>query len=148
MFSFVGNLKLFIMEAKELRIGNYVLDDTTESIMVVHRLESKKYTEWNSGDEYSIVCLQNGTEKTFYEGYFKPIQLTEEILLKCGFEKGSNIIGDCYYIEHDFGVSDFVLNITKTSNFEIYELDLKIDYLHQLQNLYFALTNEELTVNL
>lgn len=126
MFSFVGNLKFFIMEANQCRLNNIV----------------------NYRGQITTLTKNEMVHFYRFSEFYEPIPLTEEILLKCGFEKGSNIIGDCYYIEHDFGVSDFVLNITKTSNFEIYELDLKIDYLHQLQNLYFALTNEELTVNL
>ena len=63
--------------------------------------------------------------------------LTEEWLLKFGFEKIKT--NNCIY---------WTLN-----NVDIWELnggfandlDIPIQYIHQLQNLYFALTNEELT---
>lgn len=125
------------VNVKEFRIGNYI--EWCGAIDFIKVINTK-----NENFEYIETCSYLDIPIS----EIKPIQLTEDILLKCGFEKGSNIIGDCYFIEHDFGISDFVLNITKTSNFNIYELDLTINYLHQLQNLYFALTNEELIINL
>jgi hypothetical protein len=70
-----------------------------------------------------------------------PIPLTKEILLKCGFE-----ILPWGYVKKssmDFGIR---LNL-KTFNYEVSgNNSVKIQYLHQLQNLYFALTNEELKI--
>ena len=77
----------------------------------------------------------------------KPIELTEEILLKCGFEKkefdyfilkyGNN---ECYF-SYKRNNLELCRNMQTTAS-------SKIKYLHQLQNLYFALTNQELTINL
>ena len=76
---------------------------------------------------------------------YKPIPLTEEWLLKFGFYKRA---------EHSF---DFWKNsmwkLEEYKNKEYYllyhcseEVDCTmIKYVHQLQNLYFALTGEELT---
>ena len=71
------------------------------------------------------------------------IPLSEEILLKCGFE--SNPYKDCYEYKNFVDVE-----CDKTKGFT----DLwiakypHIKNFHQLQNLYFALTNQELKVNL
>jgi hypothetical protein len=77
---------------------------------------------------------------------FAPIILTEEWLLKFGFEK-----------TRDYNLS------TKPKMYKIFKLSLrlmaneytfcyensfrKIEYVHQLQNLYFTLTGEELTIS-
>lgn len=77
----------------------------------------------------------------------KPIQLTEEWLLKLGFEFGIQLQdftkGKYKFVQlknkiiyGDFSeVGIFYFNITT-----------KLLYVHQLQNLYFALTGEELTI--
>ena len=81
--------------------------------------------------------------------YIEPIPLTEEILLKCGFEKGyiMYFIRICetrcylrpsYRGGYYYGICPYIeLRDCKT-----------IQYLHQLQNLYFALTGKELEIKL
>ncbi len=109
------------MNAKELRIGNYVLDGRD-----VEAVNARM-----------ISMLEKG------EAEFDPIPLTEEWLLKFGFVgytvKGFSKNGielsyitrdDCFQFEFRCPQSDWRI------------LDIK--YAHQLQNLYFALTGEEL----
>ena len=66
---------------------------------------------------------------------YKPIPLTEEWLFKFGFEKAYET---CYQYK------DFILN----DKFIMMDIDITIQlkYVHQLQNLYHALTDEELTI--
>ncbi len=67
-----------------------------------------------------------------------PIPLTEEWLLKFGFRKY-----DMYY-----DVDDFYLIRLNDASFRAGSLShLKMTHVHQLQNLYFALTGGELTLN-
>jgi hypothetical protein len=124
------------MKANELRIGNLVLDDTSENIMIVSRIESVDYTEWNSGDQYNICCLQFGTRETYYDGNFKPIPLTEEWLLKFDFEITNNFQTKDRFQTH---IQDGIIW------FEYGYIVIELKYVHQLQNLYFALIGEELT---
>jgi hypothetical protein len=82
----------------------------------------------------------------FIEDYFKlyePIPLTEEWLLKFGF----NEIGGCN--EKDFTNGDYNIFINSLGevNFLFFregDWYQKLDYVHQLQNLFFALTQTEL----
>ncbi len=72
-----------------------------------------------------------------------PIHITEEILLKCGFlGSGLYYVKDQVYIYKEYGFSETVFeyryNYTK----------IKIQHLHQLQILYFALTGEHLKIEL
>ena len=133
------------MKATELRIGNLVLDDTSDNIMIVSKIESVSYTEWNSGDKYNISCLQFGTKQSYYDGNFKPIPLTEEWLLKFGFEKddfSSRFIAYKNKIRliHDTQKNTFLVD-------SVNHVKLYLQYVHQLQNLFHSLCGEELQIN-
>ena len=117
------------MEAKELRIGNYVENDIGDFILIDRDTLPFIVTKW-------IKCHH-------------PILLTEEWLVKFGFVK--NYYNDILNItgywnkEKDCGID------LEQNEIFVYRLNgrkrtLGIVYVHQLQNLYFALTNEELTI--
>ena len=122
-----------MIDAKELRLGNCILDNIGFVRYVNHRVLS--YIVSNSD----------------IHGY-KPIPINTEVLEKCSFKKGVIQSGGYY------GYSDG--NIELDNNWQIVLFDGRIDdvntkeyspginYLHQLQNLYFALMGEELTVKL
>lgn len=125
------------MKASDLRLGNIVsyLGNTTivTGISVGH-----------------ISTLSSGV---LSENQIIPILLTEEYLLKFGFKKldGVNFhINKGYnaYKITDYKKDGFALSIGVPSNFgtEFISIVLKIKYIHQLQNLYFALTGEELII--
>ena len=112
------------MKVNELRVGNLVLDGK-EFITI-------------GADE--MLCACSG------RCIFEPIPLTEEWLLKFGFE----CFADGQY-EKIFENLDF--NWDKETGLYIFlrtqEDNIKPDHIkhvHQLQNLYFALTGEELTI--
>jgi outer membrane protein assembly factor BamD (BamD/ComL family) len=70
--------------------------------------------------------------------WVKPIPLTTEILEKCGFEQQNGVMA--------WEKEDVVIAFSTLGNFfRLYPRTNRIKYLHQLQNLYFALTGEELT---
>ncbi len=71
-----------------------------------------------------------------YQGEMRAIKLTEEILLKCGFEPYGN--GKWHHDAISLHEADFIFN-SKSD---------RVKYVHQLQNLFYALTNEELEVKL
>ena len=113
------------MEAKELRIGNWVND---------------------VGDGCIITEIQDGDDIDFAKDY-NPIPLTEEWLIKFGLQHKSFSF-DHERLHKDIGVGyngdDFINN--EMSLLYKKKVLFKIQYVHQLQNLYFALTNEELTI--
>jgi hypothetical protein len=109
------------MKATELRIGNYV-DYPLLGITTI-----------DSGEQIDGV----------YEAAANPILITEEWLLKFGFkhhqkayphENYKTIDGFCLYKENECFVFRETINTAMG----------RIQYVHQLQNLYFALTGEEL----
>ena len=119
------------MKTNELRIGNLVYRNTFKGDVVFKVEEIRKNC---------VVCKNdNAPLKTL-----NPIPLTEDILLKCGFEKFAQV-----WYRHKTSGFEFALSglIATNSYFGCFPVDC-CNYLHQLQNLYFALTNEELNIEL
>ena len=124
------------MKSQDLRIGNLVYTDYEGTLEVINinsegfdYIDCKKPT-FKSIGRYSIDSI-------------KPIVLTEEWLLKFGFIAfdDKTFIHDSLRYSDKFKFrEDGVLAYVSS---EVYITDLK--YVHQLQNLYFALTGEELT---
>jgi hypothetical protein len=118
------------MKAQELRIGNWVNRLPTKGIPPMQLCEKTLGTILSSD---------------FYIKTLEPIPLTEEWLLKFGFEWIEEAHG--YFDKHHAvylwasGTIDFHPFCT---NDEDCQIELK--HVHSLQNLYFALTGEELTI--
>jgi len=115
------------MKAKDLRIGNYVNMDG-------YPAEVFKITK-------AFIGCGRFRQKNFDE--IEPIPLTEEWLIKFGFNKEHNEEWECnipvFYLWYNESFKCF--QISPNSNFPT---TLLIKYVHQLQNLYFALTGEDL----
>ena len=131
------------MKATELRIGNlieYKIEDELDEI--------KEWWELNTVDAFDLQDL-TWLDSNPEDAYFRPIKITEEWLLKFGFE---NITGVDYilHIDVDFKLilipaDAFYPQIDKADDIGWSSISLnKIEYIHQLQNLYFALTGKEL----
>lgn len=132
------------MKASELRSGNYILQKINNRILPV----PCTYRH--------LQLLENGNSKDIF-----PVALKAETLQKCGFTENEKypllpearefilvlpVIGNASneiraYIKNNkecFGRA-IVNNLPASNNFY---------HLHQLQNLYFALTNEELDIKM
>lgn len=127
------------MKANELRIGNFVTiaHETNAPIIEVLSIANKFVNVFGGNSGYDIdFCL--------------PIPLTEEWLLKFGLKDASGYgkaTGDTYALS----IGRFEL-VTVDWSDKWHFVGLKgakyipIKSVHQLQNLYFALTGEELEV--
>jgi len=131
------------MNAKELRIGNWVnKNGYFRQILGVHS---------NSVIIMNTPPLTLTKSMDIHINKIEPIPLTEEILLKCGFKDIYNkmwlILEGSPNIE--INKSTFQVSVWETINDETEGIYLNnIKYLHQLQNLYFALTGKELNITL
>lgn len=145
------------MKANELRIRNLIQwEDESEEIISI------KSIIHDSDDEYTVKFTGGWAQLA----EFKPIQLTEEWLLKFGFVKENNRqstkhseyfskeIYDCKYsfsfayFRDDWGFYHSYTDAPNDNDNNKYDfISCGIKYVHQLQNLYFALTGEELTIN-
>lgn len=128
------------MEANELRIGNFINRHFEGGSGVLE--------ECNIRDIFDVLRAKN--EKDF-KFSFTPVLLTEEWLTRFGFERGGydslfvikgnfELAGDCPADYPDQDVPP--MGITYNN-----KLTVEVKYVHQLQNLYFALTGTELTLN-
>jgi hypothetical protein len=123
-----------MIKASELRMGN-ILEDPSEDFGRVYSL--------SSGD--SIELAYNDSEKP--HGQYRlaevsAIALSYRLLRQSGFVRGEGkkeyewIKGCCKLVDAGYY---FITGV---------DLSKKIHYLHQLQNLIFDLTGEELTITL
>ena len=110
------------MKANELRIGNYILLQGVTKPTQVWIIDT---TEQSTRTKAS------------------PIPLTEEWLLKFGFEKTEWDNFNSYRLI--IGNNDYAIVLYSDGNCEVGDIiTCKIEYVHQLQNLHFALTGMEL----
>lgn len=134
-----------MIQVNELRIGNYIADI------------------WTPNGLFKVTELRK--DKIFYGNCFKakyddirPIPLTEEILLKAGgkrFDEDKIILmlndPSTHLVLMKVGTHWFP-QIEQTGEFASEGVNVVflnfIDYLHQLQNLFFALTGEEIKIEL
>lgn len=120
------------MKATELRIGNLIYD-TVGIVIEIDALSYEILSAKNSG-----TCRYETT---------RGIALTEEWILKLGFYQNSGVaereylIKGGYYMAVNHYENGFLFIDTNA-----WKYGRMIKYVHQLQNLYYALTGEELTI--
>lgn len=134
-----------MVNAKELRIGNSV--ERRGEIGTVYSI--------NPQDIWVKFGAEYGDTELWRYADVEPIPLTPDILEKCGFTHGRHrMAGDTWSIPI-FKSASRNLSLTKMTPTTFVALIIgdgeeavlnHLYYLHELQNLVFALTNTELTV--
>ena len=114
------------MKANELRIGNLVIDE--------------------DGDTLPIIAINKDFIFHSTEGLFstpntlRGVPLTEGWLVKLGFKRWGK-----FDLWKTYQTTVCTIAGTTQSGFELSKIPrVEVEYVHQLQNLYFALTGEEL----
>lgn len=123
------------MEIQELRIGNYYRWNS----FVGEAEENMSISQW------SIIDFEEANDTDFMSHCF-PIPLTEEWLEKFGFEY--DIETKSYSILIHLEKHDYLFEVSNKYQqyFQPDFIGIDIKYVHQLQNLCFASTNEELCI--
>lgn len=143
------------MKASELRVGNYIkYKDEILFIQDVSMFRGRYCSNLFKSvfDSFPKHYSQLLTS-------LKPIQLTEEWLDKFGFERGGYDLIEVWHPDNDrFSMVGYLdeenederyLGWNYNHNGTIDECDssrIEIKHVHQLQNLYFALTGKELEI--
>ena len=121
------------MKANELSLGNWIMLDNDD-------VWNKKYNK-----TFTKLTIDDFVEITSKSNLFSPIPLTPEILEKAGFRQA--ITNDRIWLLR-IGDTNLMLHIDGHAWSYSGPILIKIKYVHQLQNLYFALTGEELKIEL
>lgn len=125
------------METKELRIGNLLIidDEITEAWSI---------NDKPNGVNWS-VDPNDGMDET-YPKSVQPIPITEEWLSKFGFDHYRKTVrGNGLYQMDFYNHKNFTLIKNKRGIYHLVNVRHgKLEYVHQLQNLYFVITGEEL----
>ena len=126
----------------DLRIGNWVKCDNLLCKVV------EIYSE-------DIYCYDQFGEDLHNIEYIQPIELTEEVLLKIGFDKHDEAM-NIYAFENERAIVVYVpnrklLKIEGVENGVLIDRNIRlnnVEHLHQLQNAYYLLTGQELNIEL
>lgn len=141
-----------MIDPKTLMIGNYLtfLGETVE-VVGIHHLKERPEMYW--------ISMKDAIDAKMI--HFKPIPLTEQWLLDFGFEKDKNdwfcfdyqaYIPAYVGIEPEIYQISYNLDSRRFSVIEKYEeltsiyMGYKVEFVHQLQNLYLTLTGNHLTL--
>jgi hypothetical protein len=118
-----------MIQPQELRIGN-ILNYTTAENDILPTTIDWQDLKWISEDQKGFNLVHH------------PIALTEEWLLKFGFHKKG-----LWYKKDDAFIIGWIDNKSQISVGVNRNYSITYRYVHQLQNLYFALTKKELKIN-
>lgn len=146
-----------VVHPRELRLGNLITVSGINTPLVVHALLD------------ATILLKDGdnTPDGYYYTSTRPIAITEEWLFKFGFKYQDRDINsrklERFYLSNYFGQGEYWIEFNLASedkrSFTWLNWDIgggrrhvhlptgdKLIYVHQLQNLYFALTGNELEI--
>lgn len=136
-----------MIEAKNLRLNNWVSGTENYAkypspLQVVALMNDEVYTQYKDDIDREFYFDRYGEPSHSHNEVFG-IPLTTVILLECGFQLFP--WGYVKKSEKDFGVRLSV----KSFSYEVSGNNpVNLKYLHQLQNLYYSLTGEELNIQL
>jgi hypothetical protein len=111
------------MKSNELRLGNYVKYKGAHAVVTPN----------------VILAIFNGSAN------YTPIELSPEILEKCGF-RSTRKVEFTKVFDEETGAVIIVNNINGTYSLSCFAVEF--NYLHELQNIYFCLCKTELTIQL
>ena len=145
-----------MIHANELRLGNKLYNQAGDIITVQQILHNTIVydTRMQVNQERATLSgshgmdYTSGVEEVIEEAEFTelaPIIITPRILQSCGLH---NFMRDEWIVRYATGHIDFEFIEHKLRLRQPASSHIQIKYLHQLQNLFFALTGQELTVSL
>lgn len=125
-----------MLGAEELRIGNLVeVGGTTVTVLEIDSIDKE--------DQSIMFAPRINDEESCTINAVEPITLTEEWLLRFGFDYKEG----CYLHNHETAWESLTGSL-KEGKLHFYGnsggIGQPLKYVHQLQNLYHALTGEEL----
>jgi hypothetical protein len=115
-----------MLQLNELRLGNYVKFTPDEGIFIISEIDAKNQT----ANGLNIKDIQ-------------PVPITEYWLLKMGFRQDEDLAYRWYKEWEFLSIITYDLDDNTICFSDSWEFGKRL-YVHEMQNLYFALTKEEL----
>lgn len=128
------------MDAKELRIGNWL------------NIVDPSFGKIETSISADVICDIEKMQANGKPIPYAPIPLTEEWLLKFGFYENNGVftLSRKHELGHEFG--DFHVSTYDSTQMKVWRGERYVGiigscgFVHKLQNLYFALTGQELEI--
>jgi hypothetical protein len=118
------------MKVAELRIGNYIQDGKSKEVLIICELTKTDI----------VTSVRNRDKYPLGDGWFsEPIPLDEDIIMKFGATYSNGL----YYLH---GLKFVIVGNVIAFRVGEESLTVECEFVHQFQNLIFALTGEELSL--
>jgi hypothetical protein len=131
------------MTVEELRIGNIVLARGSQSVV---KSIDENHVGYSKSKKGKWIKRETLTEERVPIKLIQPIPLTEEWLVKFGFEQMYFLTAKINYFIKGNIIYSIIDRHVEYKNGNINFIIRKCKHVHDLQNLYFALTQKELTI--
>lgn len=141
-----------MIEKKSLRIGNYVehFGDIVKIMLIASNENYSCRDSFMINIDGEFGCIYADPEET------NPIPLTDVVLMAAGCDKKTCGYGTPYLWNEYLFKNEYHMNFDKQGGGWLFKRSIygntiiiaEVEYLHQLQNLIFCLTNEELQINM
>lgn len=137
-----------MIKPNEIRIGNLVTDefyDSFKTIIVVDSVNEKGINLHLQDDGNFPEVARTWIEPEYTFDKLRVIPITEQILIEFGFENKSIGIERIFKKNYFYWYSSLKKIVLEFDNgLNGYDFYTECEFVHQLQNLYFDLTGEEL----
>ena len=139
-----------MIKGNELRVGNHVYDDTN-TIVKIEKIHSERHALWSESEYFDFSKFDD--KENMYSSIVNPIPLSKEWFLKSGFKENKHgtlilkleLDRSFEIIESQDGFYCELVQLPELSSENLMFITLRrIDFVHELQNLYFSLKCEEL----
>lgn len=131
-----------MIKLEELRLGNYVLTESSYGDSMIIQINGITSTSI-----HGVASIMDLSVSGMTADDIKPIPLTEEILLNCGFHKLYFSEGQ-YEYENGFCLSFMFERGRIYENSDMCNCSREFSFLHEVQNYIFAKTGQEVEVKL
>lgn len=131
-----------MIQPNELRKGVYVLD---------YQSKIREVLSIDGVNDRCLIKINNTNSEWHNCSTLFPIPITEDVLLKCGFEK-YKMLGYDTHFTYSLFIGGETINITAIYNADfsimLHGLARGVKYLHRLQNIINIVTGKDLEINL
>lgn len=119
------------VDIKQLRIGSHV-DFNSRRVRIKAIVEDSVAFDYTQ-DEKQLYLSPNA-----YDEFLSPIPITPELLAELGFQYRDNTYWERWFL------GSFDIERKEGSSYFDYNSEIRLEYLHELENLYYMIYGVEL----